>query len=143
VVTSNKRYRKPITCNKYILTRELNIADRYKVAIITGTRRKNRLKIKVGTRQIKVIYKGKSIKSMHSSELYTIRTTSKRITAKCISNKKCAILISCKNLGKMKYTSAIYRPNSNIFKTFIYATHYSINFRGINRGGKHGRRFNE
>ena len=32
----------------------------------------------------------------------------------------------------MKYTSAIYRPNSNIFKTFIYATHYSINFRGIN-----------
>ena len=116
VITSNKRYRKLIICNKHTLTSEPNNANRYKIVIISENRQKNRLIIKVGFRQIKVLHKSDSIKNTRSSEIYTIRITFKRRTAKYISNKKCAILI-CKNL---------------LFKTFMHVTHYSINFRGIN-----------
>ena len=119
VTTPVKKCRKLIICNKHTLTSELFTANRYKVVTISGTWQKNILKIKIGFRQFKVIYKSEPIKNKNTriSEPYTTRITFKRRTTKYISNKKCVILILCKNL---------------LFKMFMHVTHYSINFRGIN-----------
>ena len=121
----------------------MNVGLRHFITKPVGARHKNKVNY-VGTRQTKITYKKEGSEKTISSDTYATGVTPiKKHEKFSIRNKYLLIKkpigrrqsetfkVGIRQYAAIKYTSAIFRINSNIFKTFIYATHY-FNFRVTN-----------